>query len=317
MTNIFITFSPAILCLTLAGCGTGVSQLTEAWDRDPNATQAMEKQIKRAIFCQLRTAAKLAASVDTTKNYYGGKNVTGPADEFGDTWGIQTTITLTADEKTAFTPNISFKDPLEPVKSFGQNVSQSFSAGFSGALSSQNVRYDKYSFYYTVHDLINDKGEEDICVHPPGNLGPPSTSSPFVDASNLGIGEWLPAAVSVSMFQRSSRIAPNGEGPALGTSGTFSPDSATYDNKFVIISDGNATPTWNLLRVGTSGTSLIDFNRTRTHELLITIAQSQTALVEDPKTHKKRLVSTGTPSQAAVDSHFASEIGSAISAAIH
>ena len=95
--------------LFLTGCGLGVSQLTEVWDRDPNATLLMEKQIKRAIFCELRTSAKETAKVDTSVNYYGGNNVTTPADEFGDTWGAQVTITLTADEKSSLTPSVSLK----------------------------------------------------------------------------------------------------------------------------------------------------------------------------------------------------------------
>jgi hypothetical protein len=243
-------------------------------------------------------------------------NVTSAADQpLPDTWGAQVTLTLTADEKGSLTPSVLLKKPIAPAPSFGQNVAQSFTLGLAGTLSSEGVRYDKYNFYYTAKDLIEDAGPDDICHVRPTILGPDSTSSPFVDGANLGIREWLPGAIAVADFQRSSRAAANGEGAALGTSGSFSSDSITYDNKFVIVSEGNAAPTWSLLRVGTGTAALVDLNRTRTHELLVTIGPGTTTVAVNKKTGKKTLINTG-PSSAAVNAHFASEIGSAVAAAV-
>jgi len=278
----------------------------------------MELQIKAAIFCELRKGAIKARALNGGQQYYYKNNsVTSPNDlPFPDSWGAQVTLTLTADEKTGLTPNVSLKNPIAPAPVFGQNVSQSFTMGLGGTFSSQDVRYDKFSFYYTAHDLVADASANDICGLPPtALLGPKSTSSPFVDGTNLGIQEWLPGAVAVSDFQRSSRAAETGEGPALGTSGSFSADSATYDNKFVIVSDGNVTPTWNLVRVGTGSTPLFDLNRTRTHELLITVGPGTTVQSFDKKTGKTVRVNSG-PSSAALNDHLASEIGSAVSAAV-
>src|SRR5262249_41901854 len=81
------------IALAQGGCGLGVAQLPEVWDRsDPAATANMEMQIKKAIFCQLQA---------------GASNPNLPP-----TWGAQVTLTLTADEKSSLTPNVSFKEPI-------------------------------------------------------------------------------------------------------------------------------------------------------------------------------------------------------------
>jgi hypothetical protein len=308
----------APIAVAESGCGLSVAQLPELWDQSvPYATERMEMQIKTAIFCELRKGAILARTNNKSEYYYDKENVTSPNDlPFADNWGVQVTLILTADEKSSLTPNVSLKSPIHPAVVFGQSVARSFTMGLGGTLSSEDVRYDKFNFYYTAGDLINGAGSGDICGTPPtALLGPKSTSSPFIDGINLGIKEWLPGAVTVSDFQRSSRASKNGEGPALGTSGSFVSDSATYDNKFVIVSSGNVTPTWNLVRVATGSSTFLDMNRTRTHELLITIGPGTTKEVTDKKTRKTVRVNTG-PSSAALNSHLASEIGSAVSAAI-
>jgi hypothetical protein len=312
-----LAISPAV-AIFLGGCGLGVSQLPEVWDRtDPYATAHMEVQIKRAIFCELRRGALETRRLNSGQYSYGNTNVTSAADlPLPDSWGVQVTLTLTVDEKSNLTPSVSWKNPIAPVSIFSQNVSQSYTTTVGGQLSSENIRYDKYNFYYTARDLIDGAGPGDICGSPPtAILGRPSLSSPFVNASDLGISDWLPGAVFVTDFQRSSRAAATGEGAPLGSSGSFASDSITYDNKFVIISDVNAAPTWNLVRLGTGTSALLDLNRTRTHELLITIGPGSSTLQVDAKTGKKVLVNAG-PSSAAVNSHLASEIGSAVASAI-
>ena len=319
MRNLLSAPLSAAVCLVVGGCGLGVSQLPEVWDQsDPASTAHMEIQIKRAIFCELRKGALLARSENSSKYSYKDTNVTSAADlPFPDTWGAQITLTLTADEKSNLTPSVSVKNPIAPVSVFSQNVAQSYTTTFGGTFSSENVRYDKYNFYYTAKDLIDGASQYDVCNSPPSRLlGPPTSSSRFVDASGLGISEWLPGAIFVSDFQRSSRANANGEGDALGVSGSFAADSVTYDNKFVIVSEANVAPTWNLVRIGTGTSSLFDANRTRTHEILITIGPGQTAPgPKNPKTGKKTLVNVG-PSAAAINSHLASEIGSAVAAAV-
>ncbi|MGB9368154.1 MAG: hypothetical protein WCE79_19290 [Xanthobacteraceae bacterium] len=294
-----------------------MSQLTEVWDQAQSYPAArMEMQIKRAIFCELRRGAVEARRINTVRNTFRGKNVTTADDiPLADSWGAQVSLTITADEKSTLTPSLLLKNPLAPAAVFGEPVAQSYTTAIGGALSSQNVRYDKFDFYYTVADLVNHAGPGDGCHgDPPAIQGSPSTSSPFVNPTQLGIFEWLPGAVAVTTYQRSSRAALSGEGPALGGD-SFSSDAITYSNKFVIISSANVAPVWDLVRVGTGTSPLFDANRTRTHELLITIGPGSFKLETEKSTGRKRIVSTG-PSRSARDSHFASQIGSAVATAV-
>jgi hypothetical protein len=74
--------------------------------------------------------------------------------------------------------------------------------------------------------------------------------------------------------------------------GAKKPDTVTYEIKFVIVSSGNVTPTWKLVKVSanTSGT-FFSTGRTRTHDLIITI---------------------GPQGAVSLQAHFASQIGNAV-----
>ena len=300
----------ALIALTQACCGTHVPQVPEIWDQgDPDATQHMEIQIKRAVFCELRDAVHLARQQYAYKNYSGGKAVTTREDQpVPDSWGAQVTLTITVEEQTKANATVSFIAPLRPV-----NLGQTFTTAFGGTASSDATRIDKYESFYTIQEIANVYSKNNVCDVPPTPiLGPKSASSPLV-VSDLGIREWLPGATTVSSFLRSSRAAANGEGAALGSGGSFASDSISYDIKFVIVTDGNVTPTWKLVRVTTSSSpSLLDTSRTRTHELLITIGPSATA---PSPTQKGKLILVG-PSQSAANSHLAQEIGSAVATGI-
>ncbi len=78
-----------------------------------------------------------------------------------------------------------------------------------------------------------------------------------------------------------------------GGAGTSPPDTISIEIKFVIVSSGNVTPTWKLLRVSanTGSTPLFGMGRTRTHDLIITI---------------------GPPTQSTAYTHLASQIGNAV-----
>ena len=314
-------FSRALLITVISGacggCGLSVSEIPEVWDRaEPFAAAHLEMQIKRAVFCELRKGALLARQLNSNRLLYDSKVVSTDEDiPFPDSWGAQVTLTLTADEKSSLTPGVTFRDPGQPSRVFGQTIAQSFSLGVGSNASSQNVRYDKFFAYYTSHDLIQGAGGDDICEKPPRTLGPPSSSSPFVEASGLGLARWLPGAIAVVDFQRSSRASETGIGPPLGTAGSFASDVATYSNKFTIITSGNVSPTWSLVRVSTPTTPLFDLNRTRTHELIVTVGPGATSFLKSKKTGRALVTNTG-PSSSAVNSHFAAQIGSAVAAAI-
>jgi hypothetical protein len=215
-------------------------------------------------------------------------------------------FTLQADEKSALTPGVTYK-------SFLPN-SQTFSTGLGSQFSSENIQYHKYNFYYSAKDLAEPMIGS--TCDPDFSLGPRTTSSPFVDASNLGIREWLVDAVQVIDFHRSSRVAADGEGPPLAVAGTSS-DSSQYDNKFVILTDASVTATWSLVRLSTPSTPLFDTQRTRTHELLMTLAPGSTSFqtVVD-KRGRVAVRAVRGPSEAAVAAHDAALIGSAVANAL-
>ncbi len=74
------------------------------------------------------------------------------------------------------------------------------------------------------------------------------------------------------------------------------PDTVSLEIKFIIVSNGNVTPTWKLVRVSanTGSTPLVNVGRTRTHDLIITI---------------------GPPTQTTANTHLALQIGQSIGAA--
>lgn len=303
----------APLVLLVAGCGLGVSQIPEIWDRgDPTATVALETRIKEAIFCELRKGVADARHDIVIRRSYHGVDVTRPEDEpFPDSWGAQVELSLSADEKTTFAPGVSFKSPLSSrtigLGSGPQSFTQSYATSLGAILSSQNYRQDKFDFFYSATELTEPTR---LCAPETRRLGGAGASSPFVNADGLGVREWLPSAVAVVEYKRSSRAVPNGEGKALSMAGKPS-DSATFDNRFVIVSDGSVAPVVNLVRVATPSTPLLDFNRTRTHELLITIGEA----VAEPRRGARGASAVGL-SRAASDAHLASQIGIAVSAAI-
>jgi uncharacterized membrane protein YgcG len=83
-----------------------------------------------------------------------------------------------------------------------------------------------------------------------------------------------------------------GSSPGGGGGGT-APDTLTIEIKFIIVTNGNVTPTWKLLRVSANTTgSLLSLGRIRTHDVIITI---------------------GPNTQQTLNTHLASQIGTAVS----
>ena len=81
---------------------------------------------------------------------------------------------------------------------------------------------------------------------------------------------------------------------AAGGGGSPQPDTISIEIKFVIVSNGNVTPTWKLVRVSanTGASPLFAVGRTRTHDLIITI---------------------GPPNQVTTNANLALQIGQTVS----
>jgi hypothetical protein len=300
------------LAIALAGCGTSVPRIPEIWDlvADQDATQNMEMQIKRAIFCELRSAVQIARNRVQLKTYYHGKLVSTDADQpVPDSWGVQSTLKFTVEESSKLNPGATYLWTLN-------KATETFSLGAGGQVSSAATRTDTFESFYTISDLYNVLSGKNICEKPGSqNIGPPSHSSPFVVLSELGIRDWLPAATETGAYLRSSRKDPSGEGPPLGSGGSFSADSFSYDVKFVIVTDVNVTPVWKLIRVSTPASpALFDTSRTRTHELILTIGPGATVAVKN--SNGKIVSKTVGPAQSAANSHLAQQIGSAVATSL-
>jgi hypothetical protein len=83
-----------------------------------------------------------------------------------------------------------------------------------------------------------------------------------------------------------------GQSEGGGGGGGPKPESISLELKFVIVTSGNVTPTWKLVKVSNSGSSpFFNTGRTRTHDLIITI---------------------GPPNQQTNNSHLAAQIGTAV-----
>jgi hypothetical protein len=301
------------LASAAAGCGTSVPRIPEVLDlvADQYATQDMEMQVKRAIFCELRAAVQKARGSVQYKTTYHGKVVSTADDQpVPDSWGVQSTLKFTVEESSKVNPGATYTWSLSKV------TSDTFALGAGGQLSSDATRTDTFESFYTVSDLYHVLSEQQVCENPDSQyVGPRSHSSPFLVSSDLGILDWLPAATETSAYLGSSRKNPNGEGPALGSSGSFVSDSFSYDVKFVIISDFNITPSWKLVRVSTpSSPAFFDTSRTRTHELILTVGPSATVPVKDAK--GKIVAKTVVPTDSAAQSHLAQQIGSAVATSL-
>jgi hypothetical protein len=96
------------------------------------------------------------------------------------------------------------------------------------------------------------------------------------------------------LMKAKAEAASSGGGGGSGGGGTNpKPDTLTIEIKFIIVSNGNVTPTWKLVRVSanTGSTPLFGIGRTRTHDVIITI---------------------GPNTQEAKNTHLASQIGVAV-----
>jgi hypothetical protein len=306
--GLHVTASLVAVCI-LTGCAIGVPDIKEVWD-SPEGTRQIEFEIKRRIFCDLGAAVRNVNSQYRVESRKSAKDKLKrrlfiPAD-----WGAQLSLSLQVDESTSLNPGVALNTTKpNAVTTFvgfpPVTTPQSSSLGFGGTLSSTATRVDKFNPYYSVADLMVEPTGASVCnpENDPFKLKgeSPSSSSPFLVLSDLGVGQWLEDAMWTNIFIPSSpkpQGAPAGsQGSAPGSQGSSSqPDTITLEIKFIIVSSGNVTPTWKLVRVSanTGNSPLFATGRTRTHDLIITIG----------------------PNKASTDSHlFASEVGQAVSGA--
>ncbi len=322
-----------LLACGIGGCGLSVPNIKEAWDADrpantnpkqppiPGAAQ-IEWEIKRKVYCELRDAVWLVNDpvngIPVTDETNGGKVLKRQAGLIPSDWQAQVSLSLQVDEVSSLTPGVTFTQILpNATQVFGPGssftTSQSRSLGLGGTLSSTATRIDKFDPYYSVTTLM-DRKRGQVCQKggDPWDFPDfkPASSSPFILESDLGIREWLLGAMMVDNMLPSVGSPPQalgggGSKDAASQAGSKSKggkarvnpditiDTVTYETKFIIVSSGNITPTWKLIKfsANTAGT-FFGAGRTRTHDLIITL---------------------GPPTAAASQTHFASQVGNAVS----
>jgi hypothetical protein len=165
------------LANSLAGCGTVVPNIGEAWDSAKDvpekikdgkivhmpisATAQIEFEIKKQIYCELK------AAVQTVQYYNDNTDNTVPL--IPHDWGASVSLSLQVDESTALNPGVALNVPMASAMStFGvvqgagktiitpptTSTPQSFSLGFGATISSTATRNDKFDPYYTIEYLL-------------------------------------------------------------------------------------------------------------------------------------------------------------------
>jgi len=295
----------------LVGCGLAVPDIKEPWDQDippgtlsPNQTTKwsgaaqLELEIKKRIYCELRDAVDAVNKID-----YKVDNK--PAKMLPDNWGVQVAISLEVDENSALTPGVSLNTPMHngivnfageylgpatvaggglltavPATQFGALATpQSYAFGLGATLSSTASRIDQFDPYWSIGYLSAPEPPQTCSEDPFKGLNP-VRSSPLT--SDLGIRDWLVGAMMVNTLYPSDVDVPksfsvaSSSGKSKKSSGGSAsgkqPDTVSVDIKFVIVTSGNVTPSWKLVRVSANNNApFFSTGRTRTHEVIITI----------------------------------------------
>jgi hypothetical protein len=279
-----------LVSIVLTGCGFSVPSIQEGW-QGPEGTEALEFEIKKTIYCQLKEAIRIVEEIkysyqdNTTKQVI--SEVLVPND-----WIAQISLLLQVDEATAFNPGIGITQPFaNSVSKFSNGTvttPQLFSLGLGATVSGTSTRIDKFNPYYTIEYLRIPNTPQSVCVNPKNDpfLNNPQTSSfgSLLIESDLGIIRWLHDAAITDRLLRSA-------GPAPKTT------PYSIEIKFVVVTSGNINPVWKLIPVtfNNGSNSLLTGARTRTHDVIITI---------------------GPPDQNTLNSHLASQVGQAFSSAL-
>jgi hypothetical protein len=269
-----------LLCMSsnflLISCGTYVPEIAEVWD-GPNGTRDLEFNIKKAVFCEIQTAVKNNKLVESIN----GKVVPFLPDD----WAAQVTLSLEVDETTALNPGVALNTPMASATNVFNGSSvitpQLFSVGAGGTLSSQSSRIDKFNMYYSVKDLRRPTDPQNDICNPTDGKPDSSKEGSSLFLSDLGITRWLNDALLVDQRLPSSaqpaagqKQGKGGQPAAAGT--TPKPDTISYEIKFIVVSSGNVTPTWKLVRLSanTGSAPFFGMGRTRTHDLILTLGPS-------------------------------------------
>ncbi len=174
-------------------------------------------------------------------------------------------------------------------------VPQSYSLGLGGKASTQSTRTETSGAAFSVHQLVQNakmhgryQMELESCDNQTINederdrlyqneeskkLSKTAQFLSLITNNDLKIYDWLKTVLRIHEV-----IA--GFGGSTGSSkGGIGQNAITHEVQFLVVTDGNVTPQWRLVRVSANTNSpFFDTQRQRTHDLIVTFGP------KDPKT---------------------------------
>jgi hypothetical protein len=264
-----------MVATSLSGCGTYVPEIADFGGRVEGLQ--LVQSILANITCELRDAV-----VGLHEEY--------PQGTFLESWGIQTTLTLTIDEKGAIAPSVLWTPPSPASAIFSLASGLSFSA--------DATRKNVINAYFLVSEL--EKARCSPASRPNGL---------FLLQSDLKLSEWLFTDVSASLTKTVDFKA---------TTLAVKTNVLQHEVRFEVVTSGTLTPSWKLRRVAVNNSgSLFTLSRTRTHDLLITLGPAEKAVVaEVAKNGQRKMTVAYRPAQQASELHFSSAIANGIETAV-
>lgn len=227
-----------------SGCGLSVPEIQEN-RTSPGDGILMVQAIVQSVRCEIVDSLKDIRDHDleVSRKYH-----LEPVTNFLWQWGVQTTLTLTIDEKSSLGPAIVLT-PATPATSI-------FTLAGGGNLAADATRTEKMSFYYTAASLL----KSSFCTR---GVKQGNDTSLLVQ-SDLKLEEWLADYLSAIGTHE-------GQAPT-SAKGVLKSTVLSHEIKFDITSTGNITPAWKLTRVNFNQTgTFFSTTRDRTHDLIITL----------------------------------------------
>jgi hypothetical protein len=246
----------------VGGCGTYVPEIQEnPWSSD--GSLLLVNAIVDSVQCEIQNAITYVINADYENSRLMDRP---PGLDWLRTWGVQTQLTLTVDEKSIVSPT-GVQSPIGI-----------FFLGLGASLSSQATRINTLTFYRLVPEVYGAGTycrPEDI-PHPLGSL---------LIQSDLKLREWLTSilVLSVAPIRHISPIVPFARSPESGHNG-FS-----HEVTFEVVTSGNISPIWKLVHATINqGGPLFSASRDRKHDFIITFGPN------DPDTKSLKQPAAGT-----------------------
>ena len=172
-------------------------------------------------------------------------------------------------------------------------VPQSYSLGLGAKASSQATRTETSGAFFTVQSLVDNAKknnrfytETQTCenqtideeardrLYPDKDVGKPSKTAQFLSLivnNDLKIYDWLKSALHIQEVIAGMGGGAANAGKDSSSSQAVGQNAITHEVQFVVLTDGNITPQWKLVRVSANPTSpFFDTQRQRTHDLIVT-----------------------------------------------